>query len=138
MFTEILRRWAAGSGLFRHVVGFSGYVEASHILEATVVSLYADYSPKSNSRAVLGMEVALVEAGTDSPSNVMFSKLYRFEIPLGGTGPRALVEGWNTALEQVLTALGDDLKDVFHEPHDGASLGRDDPPAKKDGAQSRR
>ena len=126
MFTEILRRWATGSGLFRHVVDFSSYVEASHILEGKVVCLYADYSSKSDSSAVLGMEVVLVETGTDSPRNVIFSKLYRFEIPLKGTGPRALVEGWNTALEQLLTALGDDLKEVLRESHSGATPGGPD------------
>jgi hypothetical protein len=72
------------------------------------------------------MEVVLVETGTGSPRNVIFSKLYRFEIPLKGTGPRALVEGWNTALEQLLTALGDDLKEVLRESHSGATPGGPD------------
>jgi len=111
LLTEELRQWLARSGLFEYVTDAAGQVEPTYILEGTVSSLYGDYRDGAAPQAVLEIEFFLVH---DLPAReeILLRKGYRVEIPLKGRSPESLVEGWNNALQQILTALENDLRRV--------------------------
>lgn len=112
MVTEEVREWLAASGLFGQVVDFTGEVEHTHILEGEVIDLYGDYSERGGSRpkAALGIEFLFVEDVSGQPK-LIFQKRYRKAVPVQGTAPAALVQGWNEALQKILTDLEGDLRE---------------------------
>jgi len=111
ILTEELRQWLARSGLFEYVTDGAGQIQPTHILEGTVSALYGDYRNGTSRRAVLEMEFFLVRDHF-ARSEIVFRKDYAEEVPLKGGSPESLVQGWNDALRQILTALERDLKGV--------------------------
>jgi len=112
MFTELVRQWLGASGLFRHVVESSSYMEATHILEGTVTALYGDFSVGQSPRAVVEMAFLMLKNGSNAP-HAIFDKSYRLEISIPGTSPRELVKGWNAATERILDGFAQDLGQVL-------------------------
>ncbi len=111
LMTEELRQWLVRSGLFEYVTNAAGQVEPTYILEGTVSSLYGDYRDGAAPQAVLEIEFFLVH---DLPAReeILLRKGYREEVTLKGTSPESLVEGWNNALQQIFTALENDLRRI--------------------------
>jgi len=116
MITEEVRQWLADSGLFQQVVGFSGQVQPTHILEGTITDLYGDFSERgSPPRAALQMEFYLSEeiAGR---SKTVFHNRYRQEIRIQRDSPEELIQGWNKALARILTDFEGDLREIDLKP----------------------
>jgi uncharacterized lipoprotein YmbA len=116
MITEEVRQWLADSGLFQQVVGFSGQVQPTHILEGTITDLYGDFSERgSPGRAALQIEFYLSEdiAGRSEP---VFHNRYRQEVRIQKDSPEELVQGWNRALARILTDFEEDLREVDLKP----------------------
>ena len=111
LLTEQVRRWLIGTHGSLRVVEADRRARASHTLDIRVNALFGDYPEKRVRRAVLEMEFD-VYAGGRPDGAAIFRRTYRREIPFEETGPAALVGGWNRALEEILTALVNDLKEA--------------------------
>ncbi len=111
MITEEVRQWLAGAGLFQYVIDSASPVVPTHILEGNVLSLYGDYSNNASPKAVMAIQVFLME-NISARSEILFQKTYRQEIPLPENTTAALINGWNEALRQILTALEADLRAI--------------------------
>lgn len=111
MVTQQVQGWVAASGLFEHVLASASTAEETHVLEGTVTALYGDYRGRASPKAVLGLQVVLLDE-RPSHSGIVFQRDYQREVGLPTPAPDALVQGWNEALRQVLAALEEDLRKV--------------------------
>ncbi len=111
MITEEVREWLQGSGLFRQVFDYTGQAEHTHVLEGEVIDLYGDFSRGTQPKAAIDVRFRLIR-DTPGRSEILFQKHYRRELPVGIDTAEALVGGWNKALEDILTDLEKDLREV--------------------------
>jgi uncharacterized lipoprotein YmbA len=109
MLTDELSQALRRAKLFQYIVNSSSAVEPTCLLEATVDELYGDFSNDTAGSAVLGMAFVMSRLAANGPE-ALFQKHYRKVIPLQARSPEALVQGWNRALEEMLSALVIDLK----------------------------
>lgn len=112
LFTETIRSWFTGPGLDVRIVDAVDRHLATHTLDVRVNALYGNFSGKNTPRAVLEMEFVLSAPGTGE-GEPLFRKEYRRAVPFEEASARALVEGWNTSLEEILTELVTDLRERF-------------------------
>ena len=108
LLTEQTRQWLGASGLFRYVLDPASKADATHSLEGNVSAIYGDYRDAASSKAVLAVEFFLTNDQAVSPE-IVFHKSYRQEVPLENRALETLAKGWGKALEQILTALEQDL-----------------------------
>lgn len=111
LFTEQVRQWLGASGVFRFALDPASKADATHSLEGNVQVLYGDYRGSASPKAVLMLEFFLTNE-QPAASEIVFHKAYRQEIPLENRAPETLAKGWSKALEQILTALEQDLAGV--------------------------
>lgn len=111
LFSEQTRRWLGASGLFRIVIDPGSKLDAPQTIEGNVSELYGDFRDAAAPKAVLAVEFFL---SNDLPaaSAVIFHKAYRREVSLENRTPESLAKGWGKALEQILTALEQDLSQI--------------------------
>jgi len=115
LFSEDTREWLAGSGIFDLVGDRRTVVSPTYTLQGRITALYGDMRKKGREKAVLEVRVFVFEhPGPDvtHETDLRFQKKYREEVPLSARSPAALVEGWNTAFRNILTALEKDLRGV--------------------------
>ncbi len=115
MLTESTRRWLMDSGLFNPVFSEGASLSAPLLLEASITSLYADVTDVKKPRAVLELQVFVVDDSTPSPTAV-FQAGYLREIPVDKAAPAEFAAGWNEALKSVLTTLEKDLRSASLHP----------------------
>ena len=60
------------------------------------------------------MKCFLLAVGSPEPGFV-FQNTYRKEVAIGESSPRALAEGWNDALEQILVSFEEELGEIEFE-----------------------
>ena len=111
LITEQVRKWLSESGQFKYVVDSSNNVDANYILEGNVSELYGDFRTPNTPKAVMGIQFFLIEETSTNPQ-ITFQNNYRREVVLSSNSAGELVKGWNEALQQILTALAGDLKNV--------------------------
>jgi ABC-type uncharacterized transport system auxiliary subunit len=109
LITEEIRKGLIGSHLFKYVIGPASQLQPSYVLEGTVNALYGDFRNTDSPRAVLEMEFFLTSEIPANPG-ILMQQRYAKSIPLSGRSPEALVQGWNEALDEILTSLTADLK----------------------------
>jgi cholesterol transport system auxiliary component len=110
LITEGARKWLSESGLFKYVVN-SSYGRPNYVLEGNVNELYGDFRAHDTPKAVLGIQFFLIDEAPANPK-IIFQNNYRREVALSSKSPGELVKGWNEALQQILTALDEDLRKV--------------------------
>ncbi|MCI0482912.1 MAG: hypothetical protein L0213_15145, partial [Candidatus Dadabacteria bacterium] len=112
MLTELTGRWLIDAGLFQEVFGSVTQADANYFIEGNVVRLYGDF--RSSPKAVMEIQFLLLKYTTDSSyddnTKIVLGKNYSSEIPIGSATPRDLMQGWNTALGEILNAFLEDLK----------------------------
>jgi ABC-type uncharacterized transport system auxiliary subunit len=108
MAAEATRRWLRGTGLFGTVVGPDAPVEPDYVLRGTLEAIYGDYR-HGDRAAVMEIEFALIEPD-GARGRLLLSSDYPARVPLRGLSSAALVEGLDTALTDILTALSVDLR----------------------------
>jgi len=114
MFTEEIRKRLAVSGLFKHVVGLSSLLDSTYVLEGAVTALYGDYRVSTAPKAVMEIQFFLLRE-TDVSPEIILQRQYHKEEPLTGNTPDALVNSWNSTLNQILTEFETDLKENLPE-----------------------
>jgi ABC-type uncharacterized transport system auxiliary subunit len=112
LITEEIRKGLIGSHLFKYVITPSSQLQPSYVLDGTVNALYGDFRNTDSPKAVLEMEFFLTSEIPTKPG-ILMQKRYAKSIPLSARSPEALVQGWNQALEEILTSLVADLKAVI-------------------------
>ena len=115
LITEQVRKWLSESSRFKYVVDSSNNVEANYILEGNVSEVFGDFRTPNTPKAVMGIQFFLTEETSTNPK-IVFENNYRREVVLSSNSAEELVKGWNEALEQILTALSSDLKNVDFKP----------------------
>lgn len=110
-FSEQTRRWLSASGLFRLVIDPASKMDATQTIEGNLSELYGDFRDAAAPKAVLAVEFFLSN-DQSAASTVFFHKAYRREVPLENRAPESLAKGWGKALEQILTALEQDLAQI--------------------------
>jgi cholesterol transport system auxiliary component len=112
IFTEEIRKRLAGSGLFKQVLVPSSLLDSTYILEGAVTALYGDYRVPTAPKAVMEIKFFLLEE-TDNNHKIIFQSQYHKEEPFKTNMPGALVKGWNTVFNQILTEFETDLKEYI-------------------------
>ena len=112
LITEEIRKGLIASQLFKYVISPSSQLQPSYVLEGTVNALYGDFRDADSPRAVLEMEFFLTSDIPTKPG-ILMQRRYAKSISLSARSPEALVQGWNQALEEILTELVADLKVVI-------------------------
>jgi len=109
---EEVRHELSEAGIFQYVVGSANApAAATHTLESTVNSLYGDFRDALSPKAALEMEFFLVQ---EAPvyGGIVFHMLYHQTVSVDGRTPDSLMQGWNQALDMILSSLVSDLKTV--------------------------
>jgi len=111
LITDEVIKYLSRSGPFQHVVDSTTNLSTDFTLQGNISELYGDLRTRGAPKAVLGMQSFLID---DRPTNpvIVFQNNYRREIALSSNSSSALVEGWNEALQQILTVLEEDLRKV--------------------------
>jgi cholesterol transport system auxiliary component len=111
LITDEVIKYLSRSGPFQHVVDSTTNLSTDFTLQGNISELYGDLRTRGAPKAVLGMQFFLID---DRPTNpvIVFQNNYRREIALSSNSSSALVEGWNEALQQILTVLEEDLRKV--------------------------
>jgi len=112
LITEQVRRWLSGPPGALRVVGDVDRDRATHVLFIRVNALFGDYPDEGTRRAVLELEFT-IETVERSAGAVLFERGYRREIPFEEPGADALVDGWNRALDAILTEFVGDLNELW-------------------------
>ena len=97
-------QWISSSGLFGDVVPLSSRIAPDLVLEGSLTALYGDLSDRIHPRAVLGLDLLLVDEARGM-SRIVFHKSFRQDIPLKDATPTCLMDGWNQALTLILSDL---------------------------------
>ncbi len=108
MLTDATRGWLRQSALFENLVDPASEIGPTHILESNLIRIVGDFSDKSNPKAVLEIQFFLI-ADNDGDPTTIFSKTYLKKIPINKREAQALVEGLQTALQEILAELEIDL-----------------------------
>ena len=116
MLTQQVQNWLSNARLFESVLATSSYLDATHILEGTVTALYGDYRQQGGYKAVVGMQIVLIE-DTSTRAAMVFQRDYHQMVELTETSPDELTRGWNQGLRQILMALETDLRGVDLKSH---------------------
>ena len=111
LVSEEVRRELSDSGIFQYVIGPAQPLVPTHTLDASVISFYGDFRDVAAPKAVIEMEFFL---SRESPGNVavLFHNQYQRMVAVDRRTPEALVQGWNQALQGILSSLVNDMKSV--------------------------
>jgi len=108
LLAEETGKWLTRCGSFERVIAASSRIRATHLLEGTVVLMEGDFRNPGAPKAALGISLTLIDQKADPPA-IVFQKPYAQFVALSNTAPATLVEGWNKALQNVLTDFERDL-----------------------------
>jgi ABC-type uncharacterized transport system auxiliary subunit len=106
------RNWLAQSGLFKTVLEPGSLLEATHVLEGSVLALYGDLRGQNLPQAVLQIRFFLV-ANQGSKFQIVFTRDYRASQRAEEKTADALVAAWDRCLAQILSELEKDLGTVL-------------------------
>ena len=101
--------WLQAAGLFSEVVGPTSALAATHVLEGHVVKLYGDLSGAP--AAVLELQLLLMDVRAGG-NRVLLHPDYDKREPAAGKDPAALVQAWNKALADSLTAFEQSVRSL--------------------------
>lgn len=107
LITTELRKTLAAPGRFERVVDAASALRTTHALEGALTALYGDYRRKDAPRAVLELTLTLLD---NSATTVFWQATYTQAVVIANATPETLVNGWNTALGAILTAVQKDLQ----------------------------
>jgi hypothetical protein len=130
LITEETARWLQQSQLFGYITN-SGEPMPTHLLQGRVDALYGDFRPGHAATAVLELHLTLID---DRPATaaIVLDRTYSREIPLDNRSAKSLMQGWNTALEEILAEFEKDARQALLTSANSSS---DRPPSPPDAAR---
>jgi ABC-type uncharacterized transport system auxiliary subunit len=102
------RNWLSRSGMFRTVLEPGSLIEPTHILEGNVLVLHGDFRDRNLPQAVMQIRFFLV-ASKGSQPEIVFTRDYQASHEAQAPTADALVAAFDRCLEQILSALEEDL-----------------------------
>jgi len=108
MITEKTRSWLSESGLFELVLEPGSYIDASHVLEGNIITLYGDFRDKSSPKATMKIRFFLIKL---SGKSVVFAKTYETTSESNERTAESLVEAFDNCLANILSDLEEDLQE---------------------------
>ena len=75
------------------------------------MALYGDYRQQGGHKAVVGIQIVLIEDTSTRPA-IVFQRDYHQMVELTETSPDELTRGWNQGLQQIFMALEEDLRRI--------------------------
>jgi cholesterol transport system auxiliary component len=102
------RNWLSRSGLFRTVLEPGSLIEPTHILEGNVLALYGDFRDGRAPQTVMQIRLFLI-AIQSSPPQIVLTRDYQAAQEAQAPTADALVAAFDRCLEQILSALEEDL-----------------------------
>lgn len=108
MITEKTRSWLSESGLFELVLEPGSYIDASHVLEGNIITLYGDFRDKSSPKATMKIRFFLIKL---SGKSVVFAKTYETTSESNERTAESLVEAFDNCLTNILSDLEEDLRE---------------------------
>ena len=110
IITEGVRQWLNQSGLFEELLSPVSQAAPKYTIEGNVIELYGDYRDESAAKAVIKIQLFLLQNSDDGTAPTILSgKTYSSEQSIGAASPNALMNGWNLALEEILGEFLTDL-----------------------------
>lgn len=100
--------WLAAAGPFKSVAAPGSGVPASLALEVTITELYGDFEKASDQAAVMSMQFTVIDK-TSARAKVAYERSITRRIPLTNQSAEGLVQGYDTALAEILSQLAHDL-----------------------------
>jgi ABC-type uncharacterized transport system auxiliary subunit len=107
MLAIAIRAHLQQSGAFRDVLEPNSPLKADRVADVYVREFYGDFRKANAPEAVLGARIIVSEAGGPG---AFLNQDYLRRVPLKQRTAAALVEGWDQALDQVLTDVTTRLK----------------------------
>ena len=108
MLSQAAREWMRQANLFDNVLVASSDMRPQYVLEASVTSLYGDFSQSGAPKAVLAMQFFLLKDDSLNYEMTLHTE-YARETPLASQTPEALAAAWNQGLADILAELEQDL-----------------------------
>ena len=108
MITEKTRSWLSESGLFELVLEPGSHIDASHVLEGNIITLYGDFRDKSSPKATMKIRFFLIKL---SGKSVVFAKTYETTSESNKRTAKSLVEAFDNCLTNILSDLEEDLRE---------------------------
>jgi len=108
MVTEKTRSWLSESGLFELVLEPGSYIDASHMLEGNIITLYGDFRDKSSPKATMKIRFILIKL---SGKSVVFAKTYETTSESNERTAKSLVAAFDNCLTNILSDLEADLRE---------------------------
>jgi ABC-type uncharacterized transport system auxiliary subunit len=108
MITEKTRSWLSESGLFKWVLEPGSHIDATHVLEGNIITLYGDFRDKSSPKATMKIRFFLIKL---SGKSVVFAKTYETTSESNERTAESLVEAFDNCLTNILSDLEEDLRE---------------------------
>ncbi len=108
MLTSSVSHWMASSGVFSEVVGASSALTPERVIEGHIDGLYVDLRDESQVRATISLQLRYIDDSGSLPEALM-AKEYSRAIEIPSAVPESVVQGWNQALEEILTEFESDV-----------------------------
>ncbi len=110
LITEEVTRWFANSGVFEDVLGQLSQAFPNYVIEGNIVNLYGDFRNSAAPAAVLEIQFFLLRLTDDADTPIVVtSDTYSVSKPISSKDPKALMLGWNLALEEILSDFQGDV-----------------------------
>jgi cholesterol transport system auxiliary component len=111
LLSNRISAWLSASELFRSVDGPGSAAPARWILEATVTDLYGDFETGAGApAAVMSIHFTIIDESAARPKVAYESVLSR-RVSVQSGSPDALVDGYGTALSDILTQFAKGISD---------------------------
>ena len=108
MLSDRIVQWLDHAGRFRAVVRPDSVQPARYVLEIRVTDFYGDFRDAQPAAAVLGMQFSLIDQSGVNPE-LVYERWISRSVSLAKASPELLVEGYGTALAQILEQVSSDL-----------------------------
>jgi len=111
LVTQEVRQWLEESQVFSNVVTPRSQLESDYLVEPNLVALYGDYRDKDAPKAILELQLLLIDP-RQRPPKALLKTDFRDERPPAERSPAALVEAWSAALREALEQFEQDLQSL--------------------------
>jgi len=111
MITEQVSHWLASSPKIRYLADSRFTREVDYTLEGRVLELYGDFRNKENPKAVLTVEIVLLDE-EESPPKAIIQEIYNEEIALNEASVSELIAAFNQGFENIMQEFESDLEEI--------------------------
>ena len=108
MVTEQVSQWLASSPKIRYLADSRFAREVDYTLEGKVLELYGDFRNEGNPKAVLTVEMVLLDE-KESPPKAIIQEIYNQEILLNEASVSELIAALNQGFENIMQEFESDL-----------------------------